>query len=556
MNIKAVYQEMEDPRLYILRTGLPIVLMGFMVPFLFVYALPFEVVGIIRYVLFMIPVYSIIVAVLYPVIEAEGEKNEVEDLLPLFVARMAILSTSGRGIKDIFRLLGDLPEFGRLSRDAKRVYKLINVFHLDSAEACGYAAERTPSDVEADFLNRLGHSISVGVDLQSFLENEQDVVMDEAETLYEIAMNEIDTMKEVFMATATAMIFFWAFVAFIPILTPIPMEPYLIMTVAFFVGIEGVFVFVIRAKLPKDEIWFKEMKKKYRIYPKITKLLAMVIPLTAITSVIMALVLYQYAFPIAIFFSLITTPWIVPGLLIHNEEKKVIRRDQNFGAFIRSLGRSMETKGESMVGALKTLRFHNYGPLTDSVVNLYKRAATQISKMDAWRHFCAETGSNLIQKLSEMFVHGTMLGAPSRSSSVFVSKYMERILSLREKRYAMAANYTGIMYGFAVAIAFALYTVYYILVHLKAMFAELDFGEAGLVTDGGALSSLFNASFDVTYLPYAITGMLIIHASASSVVLTLIRGGHKASAILHFVGMIWVATVVYVITEYAIGRLL
>ena len=35
------------------------------------------------------------------------------------------------------------------------------------------------------------------------IENEQDVVMDEAETHYESALSEIDTMKEVFMATAT-----------------------------------------------------------------------------------------------------------------------------------------------------------------------------------------------------------------------------------------------------------------------------------------------------------------------------------------------------------------
>lgn len=556
MNIDVVYQEMEDPKGYILKTALPILLVGIMIPILFPILFPKVATGIIQYVLYTIPFYALIVAVLYPVIEAEKEKNEVEDQLPLFVARMALLSTSGRGVKDIFRLLGDLPEYGRLSKDAHRIYKLINIFHLDSAEACSYTAEKTPSEIEADFLTRLGHSISVGIELEAFLENEQDVVMDEAETHYESALSEIDTMKEVFMATATSLIFFWSFVAFIPLLTPLPMEPYLVMTVAIFAAVEGVFVFVIKSKLPKDEIWFSEMKKKYQLFPKITKQLWILLPITALASIAVAFLVIPYNPPIAIIGAAVATPWLFPGLVISYEEKKVIRRDMNFGAFIRSLGRSMETKGESMVGALTTLRLHNYGPLTDSVNNLYKRAATQISKIDAWRHFCAETGSNLIQKLSEMFVHGTMLGAPSRRSAVFVSRYMERFLSLREKRYAMASNYTGIMYGFAVAISFALYTVYGILLHLKKMFAQLDFGDSSDIMQGGALSNLFNASFNVSYLPYAITGMILIHAAASSVILTMIRGGHRASAILHFVGIVWVGTVVYLITDFAMARLL
>jgi archaellum biogenesis protein FlaJ (TadC family) len=115
MNIDVVYQEMEDPKGYILKTALPILLVGIMIPILFPILFPKVATGIIQYVLYTIPFYALIVAVLYPVIEAEKEKNEVEDQLPLFVARMALLSTSGRGVKDIFRLLGDLPEYGRLS---------------------------------------------------------------------------------------------------------------------------------------------------------------------------------------------------------------------------------------------------------------------------------------------------------------------------------------------------------------------------------------------------------------------------------------------------------
>jgi len=60
--------------------------------------------------------------------------------------------------------------------------------------------------------------------------------------------------------------------------------------------------------------------------------------------------------------------------------------------------------------SLRQLIYHDFGPLTQNVRELYKRLNTRINKIRAWEYFAAGTGSNLIERFGTIFAEGTHLG--------------------------------------------------------------------------------------------------------------------------------------------------
>ena len=69
------------------------------------------------------------------------------------------------------------------------------------------------------------------------------------------------------------------------------------------------------------------------------------------------------------------------------EEKAIETRDNLFGAFIRSLGRSSEASGTTISDGVKRLAMHSFGPLTKMVKNLSKKAAAAHQRGRFVRHF-------------------------------------------------------------------------------------------------------------------------------------------------------------------------
>jgi archaellum biogenesis protein FlaJ (TadC family) len=92
---------------------------------------------------------------------------------------------------------------------------------------------------------------------------------------------------------------------------------------------------------------------------------------------------------------------LIPGILITRGGRNIIKRDNIYGAFIRSLGRASSVSGQTMGEAVRKLAMHKFGPLTSMVKNLSKRLALNINSVDAWKHFSAKSSSNMIRSSTE-----------------------------------------------------------------------------------------------------------------------------------------------------------
>ena len=93
-------------------------------------------------------------------------------------------------------------------------------------------------------------------------------------------------------------------------------------------------------------------------------------------------------------------------------EKENKRKDENYPSFIRSLGSSAGARGGLIDEALKSLRIHDFGPLTKDVNSLFKRINTRVDKKKSWDYVVLQDRSGGPLEEPESFArHAQLLDA-------------------------------------------------------------------------------------------------------------------------------------------------
>jgi archaeal flagellar protein FlaJ len=134
--------------------------------------------------------------------------------------------------------------------------------------------------------------------------------------------------------------------------------------------IEIAFVYFIKAKAPTDPIWYTS-----RLDTSLTVALRKALPISiAGCLVFLGVALFFWEkIPTPVVLAIGLTPLAYTGFLVGREEEKVKRRDDNFAAFIRSLGASTSARGGQVTETLRHLQTHDFGPLTPDIRRLYNR---------------------------------------------------------------------------------------------------------------------------------------------------------------------------------------
>lgn len=549
MNIKKAYKSLDMPIYkYIFIYMLSLTLMGVITSLILILLLPdiFSS-GIPLVIAIMIPFYCFFAIFFYPIIEFEKRVNKINQEMHLFITRIGVLSTSEISSAAMFKVLSEMREYGELAVEIGKVFDLVEKWGLDLGEGCRIVAQTTPSSLFADFLDRLAHAVETGEDASTFFRSEQQVVMDQFELEYERALFSIETMKEVFVAMVTVASFILVVVALYPLITGKGALSLMVLSVFIFIFVEVVFLFFISAVIPRERIWH-ETGIKTEVNRKIKKSTTIAIILCIVLG-ISIIFLYLFTTYIKldralIIISIIATPMLIPCYIIVREEEKIKRRENNYAAFIRSLGGSAETGSIGATPALKNLREHNFGPLTDNIKDLYKRLTLGIDSHKSWEYFGAETGSDLTAKFSEMYVEGSRAGGNPREISKIISGNFIRMNGLRKKRYQSSSSLIGILYGISVGVAFVLYISLFLVDYMSDMGREIDM-PAGL----SKVPLFIFTSYEFTVFTVLLVIVIVIHALISSMMTRVIGGGHKLGAFSHFVAILWICAITAWLSE-------
>ncbi|MCI0497121.1 MAG: archaellar assembly protein FlaJ [Thermoplasmata archaeon] len=505
------------------------------------------------------PIMALIFVALVPVTEWQRRGRAIDEEMHLFITRMGVITSQDVPRLTFIELLREMEEYREMGREVRKIFFYVSTWRLTLSEAARRVSRQTPSVMLSDFLERFAFSIDGGETESEFFAHEQDAVLDEYAIRYEGVLRDMDLMKEIFVAMIVASMFVIAIVAFIPILTGKNVTSLMALGIFLFTIIEIGFLYVVSSSMPQEYTWQRtgiknpaerRIERSMALASVGVVLVAIGLAALATTSAGGAIGLWSYrSWPFIV--AMAITPLAVPGFIALREEERIMRRDDHFPAFMRALGSSAEAKSIAAVTAMQKLSRHDFGPLTGNLVRLSKRLSTGIDAKSSWRHFGAETGSDLIAKFSDMYVEGFRAGGRSREMTNLISRNFVRILGLRKKRYQSAAEMTGMLYGVMIAIAFSMYITVEVLDRIQRLYQDIQ--TPVTVETVGVLEYAF---FSETLMAAIILVLVVSHSLISSLLLRVMSGGHKAGSLVHFVAMVWVAAVVSIIVGWAMGYLM
>ncbi|MCZ7401584.1 MAG: archaellar assembly protein FlaJ [Candidatus Methanoperedens sp.] len=532
---------------YFKKFVIPVTILAILFPVIIVLLVPSILQGVMVVGIILVPLALFSIVIIYPISSLESKKKEIDNNMHYYITHMGVLATSQMSRIDLLLKLSHTEAYGYLAKETGRIYALVFYWHVSFPVACRFIANRTPSELFADFLDRMAHSVQAGQAFEDFVISEQTVVMNDFVTMYQDSLNSIDMVKEMFVSMCMSLIFIVAFAIIMPIITGVDSILLLGGAIGIFVVTELVILLYARSKVPADRIWHT-----LNIETVADRRIKWSMPVSLfLCMIVTGVVLLFTHLPTPIMFAVSLTPLLLTGLIARFEEDKIKRFDNNFGAFIRSLGGAAGTRSGLILESLKELIGHDFGPLSLNINNLYKRLKTRLNTPRSWEHFAAGTGSNLIERFATMFVEGTNVGGKPTVIGEIISKNFMAILSMRKLRYSSASSLIGVLYGMTAGIAATMFLALSIIAMLAKLFSKVSLPEI----DIGISIATIGAS-NIPLMTSMLMVMMVCHSLISAMLIRVVDGGHHFNTYTHFVGLVWISALTAEVTLQGMGPLL
>jgi flagellar protein FlaJ len=490
---------------------------------------------------------AVVVAVLYPKLEFERERREMENNLHLVITHMTVLSTTNIDRMEVFRTLAEEDEYGALATELHRVTELVDTWNQSLDDACRIRAKRAPSKHVSDFLDRLAYSMGAGQELRDFLVSEQSAIIQEYETVYQGALDNLEVMKDLYLSMILSMTFALVFAVVLPVLTGTDPTMTVAAIIVVYIFVQVGFFTAIRAVAPDDPVWYLAADIPTGTQTRIKRTTLAGLGLAAVVALAVVLDLaglLTIPLPTPIKAVLPTTPLLLPGIAIRSSENAVKARDKEFPSFIRALGASESAKQSTSGAVLAELRTKDFGLLTANIDDLYRRLNMRISPSQAWRHFTAECHSHLIQKFSEMYLIGRQMGGEPKQLGELISENLSVVLRLRDSRKQSTVTLIGLLYGITAASSFAFFVGLQVVNLLTKIITTLDTPDL----DIGSLIS--TGAYDIPLIQGMLLVIVLFNAALSALMIRTVDGGHTVNASMHFVLLSWIGALVAGVTKW------
>jgi len=526
-----------------------------------VLAIAWETLFMVRLLLPVLGLLFLAAGLGYPKLLIDRRRIEMENRFHLMVTHMTVLSTTNIDRMEVMRKLSNEEEYGELAVEIRRIVELVDTWNQSLDDAFRRRAKEVPSESLTDLFDRLAYTLGAGQELDDFLLEEQHVMIENYSTVYQQSLENLDVMKDLYLSMILSMTFALVFAIVLPILTATDPTWTVAAVIAMFMFVQLGFFLVLRALVPYDPLWFIEAG--FRSTTKRRLLGTTVAGVVLFVVVVLAMALSTLgvtpfdslvpmeSIPVPLYPAIPTLPLLIPGLTFRYEEKWAIERDEEFPSFIRALGASESTKQATTSTVLETLRRKDFGALTDTINDLYRRLNMRIDTVLAWRYFAGDTNSYLIQKFSEMYLVGREMGGDPKQLGELISENMNQINQLREQRRQVGVTLIGLLYGITAASTFAFFTGLEIASIMSGF--NLDIASAG----GAEFGQLLHTElYNLPLLKYLLLLVLLFNAAVSSLTIRAADGGHVGNAYFHFVVLTWVGCLTGVLTESLITTLL
>ncbi len=516
-------------------------------------------------------------AIVFPLLEVKKSANKIEKEMHMFFTRMGILSLGEVGARSMFDILRQMGDYGELAQEVKRIETLVDKWHTALPEASRIVGQQSPSPLFADFLDRMAFSIEAGQPIDIFMKAEQETIAEEYNTLYDMRLESVDSLRDIFVSLSTAGLFALVVAGIHLVLFQtgtlddesiviISRIRFLIMSAFFFILIQAGCMFGFRAIIPDDPVFSRDdFETPYRllfgrawvysgiamIVVAIPSFLGIFIFWEDITAEWDKYALFLVAIPL--------TPLLFPGIIEQREEGLVKKRDYMYPGFIRALGGTAQARSAEPSATIKALRGIDFGRLDECISRLESRLSTRIDSERAWDYFSAETNSAVISRFNRIYIEGAQSSGEPAATADMVSKSTTNMLSLRRRRGLSASTMWGTSLGLLIATITSLNITIYIVRGLGESISGVASGLTDVdltsVTEGAAgfgLPALDDNTVieqNIYLFKVVISILIILQILIMSAIGNRLRGGGWSTTIGQGVQMLWLSAIVSFITS-------
>jgi len=563
--LKNAYTHIDDKKKYLRKILLPLLILSGIIC-----SLPFILSQIDLPISFIDPFTFIIgglilvtLGIFYPLISWKNKEADINGKIHFFITHLRVLVISDLSLKEIIKVLSGNKAYGTLGEEMRKISVLSDQWKLPLAKSFLFHSKRTPSKILKDFLDRFSQSLNSGVDAREFIETEQGAVLQEYKTMYETANDNITILNEVYVSLLISIIFVMSLGIVLPIVMGgDDMLTFVYLSSFLLIMSEGLLLYLLRSMVPPDEIWHVTGEKG-KLEIEINKLFYLSLGVSIFLGVFLfsgkylGFLFFLTEIPNEILMACSLTPLILPGIKSFKIEQEMTRKERNFLSFLPALGSISTMRGGKINESVYYLSEKDYGVLTTHIKDLYKRLRTRINDDNSWEWFGVDTGSNYIQRSSEMFRQATASSANPQKASRMIAENIRKIRNLRVKKLSVVNTSAALFGGITFGIAFSAYTSLVISEHLNGILVKGMSGNpfSGTNIDVGTiLSSVQPETFTNIYI--IIFFVMIIHSFLLSFTIRTLRGSHKLVSLFYFVPFMWIVTITAIGISIFLGQYL
>jgi flagellar protein FlaJ len=215
------------------------------------------------------------------------------------------------------------------------------------------------------------------------------------------------------------------------------------------------------------------------------------------------------------------------GYIMSKDDKKIARRDDEVGTFLRSLGGVCTALGTTVNSALGRLDLDAINVLRSSVKNLHTRLSAGIKSKLSWRRFIDETGSELAHRSVGMFYDAIEVGGSAGQAGQQAAFFSSKIALLRAKRRTVAGPFRWLCLTMHAAVVLILVFITEVIMTFAGMVGK---AQESIPEVAGAPSLSSFTSFNLSGLEIMhgmVVPLVMIFTVANALAPSLAEGGSR-----------------------------
>jgi len=215
------------------------------------------------------------------------------------------------------------------------------------------------------------------------------------------------------------------------------------------------------------------------------------------------------------------------GFIMTSDDRKIHKRDDEVGTFLRSLGGVCNALGTTVNSALSRLDLDAINVLRSTVKNLHTRLTAGIRPKLSWTKFIDETGSELAHRSVGMFYDAIEVGGSAGQAGQHASAFANRVALLRARRRTVSGPFRWLCITMHTAVVIILVFITEVIVAFGGMVGK---AQEAMPTVSGVPSMSAMTSFNLSGLELMQTmvmPLVLIFTVANAIVPSVAEGGSK-----------------------------